>query len=419
MSAPDPLSLTDAPSDVERAVREILSDLRARGDAALRELTLRFDRVDRASPRFTPREIAEAVGTLSDEIRQTLEAAHQRIAAFARAQREALRAVDIELGEGVRVGHRFLPVASAGCYVPGGRYPLPSTALMTIVPARVAGVPRIVACSPPGPDGAVHPLTAAAMILAGAQEIYCMGGAQAIGALAYGTESVEPVDVIVGPGNRYVVEAKRQVFGRVGIDLLAGPTEVCIIGDHTADPATVAADLLAQAEHDVDAKAVLLTTDATVAEAVRRQVEDGLRRLPTATVARTSWTRHGEVIVVGSLEEACARANALAPEHLELHVADPEPLIPRLTAYGTLFIGPFAGAVFGDYAAGPTHVLPTGRTARFSEGLWVGHFLRAAPFIRLSAAGAGRLAPTAMRFAELEGLPAHHAAAGLRRLPSR
>jgi len=418
LSAPDPLSLTDGPSDVERAVREILSDLRARGDAALRELTLRFDRVDRASPRLTPREIAEAVGTLSDETRQTLEAAHQRIAAFARAQREALRAVDIELGEGVRVGHRFLPVASAGCYVPGGRYPLPSTALMTIVPARVAGVPRIVACSPPGPDGVVHPLTVAAMILAGAQEIYCMGGVQAIGALAYGTETVPPVDVIVGPGNRYVVEAKRQVFGRVGIDLLAGPTEVCIIADHTADPATVAADLLAQAEHDVDAIAVLLTTDATVAEAVRRQVEDGLRRLPTAEVARTSWTRHGEVIVVGNLEEACTRANALAPEHLELHVVDPEPLIPRLTAYGTLFIGPFAGAVFGDYAAGPTHVLPTGRTARFSEGLWVGHFLRAAPFIRLSAAGAGRLAPVAMRFAELEGLPAHRDAARKRLLSS-
>jgi histidinol dehydrogenase len=252
------------------------------------------------------------------------------------------------------------------------------------------------------------------MALAGADEIYCMGGAQAIGALAYGTASVQPVDLIVGPGNRYVVEAKRQVFGRVGIDLLAGPTEVCIIADHTANPLCVTADLLAQAEHDADAKAVLLTTDETVGESVLRQVEERLARLPTAEVARTSWDRHGEVVVVTGLEEACARANALAPEHLELHVADPEPLIPRLVAYGALFIGPFAGAVFGDYAAGPTHVLPIGRTARFAEGLWVGHFLRAVPFMRLSAEGARALAPAAMRLAELEGLPAHRAAAGIR-----
>ncbi|MBI3974916.1 MAG: histidinol dehydrogenase [Armatimonadetes bacterium] len=403
-----------AQDELSDVVRRIVSDVRLRRDAALREHTQRWDHIDRPSPVIGAAEVEAALAGLPDEVRQVLEWARDRIAAFAGAQRDALRAVDIELGPGVRVGHRLLPIQAVGCYVPGGQYALPSSALMTIVPARVAGVPRIAACSPPGPGGSIDPITLAAMALAGAHEIYCMGGAQAIAALAYGTQSVRAVDDIVGPGNRYVVEAKRQVCGTVGIDLLAGPTEVCVIADGAANPVSLAADLLAQAEHDVEAKAVLLTVDEELARVVLTHVEDQLGHLPRATIARMAWEGHGEVIVVERLEEACAQANALAPEHLQLHVADPDTLIPLLTAYGSLFIGVPSGTVFGDYAAGPTHVLPTGGTARFTAGLWVGHFLRVAPFVRLSSEGAAALAPMVIRLAELEGLPGHYEAARLR-----
>jgi histidinol dehydrogenase len=255
------------------------------------------------------------------------------------------------------------------------------------------------------------------MALAGADEIYCMGGAQAIGALAFGTTSVHPVDLIVGPGNVYVAEAKRQVYGQVGIDLLAGPTELCIIADGSADPELAASDLLAQIEHDARARVTLVCTDARVARAVLEHVESALARLNNPSTARTSWDENGEVVIASGVDEACSKVNALAPEHVELLVADPDAVVSRLTAYGALFIGAASSAVFGDYAAGPNHVLPTGGTARFTGGLWVGTFLRVASFTRLSAEGAASLAPLATRLAELEGLPAHASSARRRTKP--
>jgi histidinol dehydrogenase len=402
------------PDEVAQVVAGILADVRARGDAAVREHTRRFDGIDRPSP-VVPRQAAlAALDALDPPTREALQWAHDHIAAFARAQRDALHPLEVEVEPGVRAGHRLLPVGAAGCYVPGGRYPLPSTALMTIVPARVAGVRRVAACAPPGPDGQIHPVTLAAMALAGADEIYCMGGAQAVAALAFGTDTVAPVDVVVGPGNRYVVEAKRQVYGTVGVDLLAGPSEVCVVADGSAAPELVVADLLAQAEHDPDARAVLVTTEERLAQAVVEVVAARLRTMPAQAAARRAWEGRGEVVLVADVAEAASVVDRLAPEHVLLHLRDPAPLAERLTAYGALFIGPSSAEVFGDYGVGPTHVLPTGGAARFASGLWVGHFLRVAPYLEVSPAGAAPLVPVAARLAEVEGLPGHAYAARLR-----
>ncbi|MDQ7820440.1 MAG: histidinol dehydrogenase [Armatimonadota bacterium] len=400
--------------EVRAAVARIIADVRARGDAAVREYTRRFDGVDR-EPVVSGDEARRALASLDPADREALEGAAGRIEAFARAQRQALQDAAVEVSPGAHAGHRLVAVRSAGCYIPGGRRPLPSTALMTIIPARVAGVPRIAACAPPGPDGSVHPATLAAVALAGAHEIYCMGGAQAIAALAYGTESVRPVDLICGPGNAFVVEAKRQVYGRVGIDLPAGPSEVCVLADASADPALVAADLLAQAEHDVRARAALVSTDARVARAVLRWIDEALAQAPADDVARTAWQDRGEVAVAADLDEACAYVNAAAPEHVELHLADPDAALGRLDACGAVFIGPASSAVFGDYGAGPTHVLPTGGAARFAGGLWVGTFLRPVASLRLTPDAASALAPVVERLAALEGLPRHARAARMRR----
>jgi len=404
-------------TEVRDAVAHILDDVRARGEAAVLEYTQRLDGVKRQTLGIRRADADQALASLPGPTREALQWAKDRIGAFARAQQRTITELAVELTPGVQVGHRLLPVQAAGCYVPGGRHPLPSTALMTILPAKEAGVPRVAACAPPGPDGSIHAVTLAAMALAGADEIYCMGGAQAIGALAFGTTSVRPVDLIVGPGNVYVAEAKRQVYGQVGIDLLAGPTELCIVADGSADPELAAADLLAQLEHDARARAILVCTDARVARAALEHVESALARLNNPSAARTSWEENGEVVIASGVEEACAKVNALAPEHVQLLVADPDAVASRLTAYGALFIGPASSVVFGDYAAGPNHVLPTGGTARFAGGLWVGTFLRVASFTRLSAEGAASLAPFATRLAELEGLPSHASSARRRIKP--
>ncbi len=417
LKAPDP-SAGAREEEIADAVARIIADVRARGDAAVREYTRRFDGVDR-DPVVPLEDARRALLSLGDADREALTWAARRIEAFAHAQRRALRDAALEVSPGAHADHRLVPVRSAACYVPGGRHPLPSTALMTIVPARVAGVPRVAACAPPGPDGTVHPVTLAAMALAGADEIYCMGGAQAVAALAYGTESVPAVDLIAGPGNAYVVEAKRQVYGRVGVDLPAGPSEVCVLADASADPELAAADLLAQAEHDVRARAVLVSTDERVARAVLRRVEDALAAAPPADVASLAWRARGEVGVARDLDEACAYVTALAPEHVELHLADPDAALSRLDACGAVFIGPASAAVFGDYGAGPNHVLPTGGAARFTGGLWVGTFLRPVSYLRLTPDAAAELAPVVERLASLEGLPRHALAARLRRRQQR
>jgi len=399
---------------IREAVAGILEQVRRRGDAAVREFTRRWDGVDRPSPVVDAREKEEAWRRVDPGAVRDLEFAAERIREFARLQLASLSPLEKEILPGVHLGHRLLPLGSAAVYVPGGRYPLPSTALMGIIPARVAGVPRVVACSPPDAGGGINPYTLVAMQLAGADEVYCMGGAQAVAALAFGTESVRPVDIIVGPGNRYVTEAKRQVAGTVRIDFPAGPSEVLVVADHTADPALVAADLLAQCEHDPQARATLVTTSRSLAEEVLREVNHQLAGLPADHVAREAWEANGEVYLVPDLEAAVDLANERAPEHLEVHVADWEGLLPAFKNYGSLFLGSLAAEVFGDYVAGPNHILPTGGAARFSGGLWVGTFLKVCTHQWLTPEGARLLAPVASRLATLEGLAAHARAASLR-----
>lgn len=402
------------PSGVRETVRAVIEEVRRGGDRALRELTRRFDGVDRPSPLVTPEEKERAWNAVSPSVVRDLEFAAERIREFARLQLSSLSEVEGEVLPGVHVGHRLIPLESAAVYVPGGRYPLPSTALMGIIPAREAGVRRVVACSPPDARGGVNPYTLVAMQMAGAHEIYCLGGAQAVAALAYGTETIRPVDMIVGPGNQYVTEAKRQVVGVVGIDFLAGPSEVLVIADHTAHPACVAADLLAQCEHDPQARATLVTTSRSLADRVQAELESQLASLPTAPVARAAWEANGRVYLVTDLAEAVTLANEVAPEHLELHVADPHELLPQLRNYGSLFVGPAAAEVFGDYVSGSNHILPTMGTARFTGGLWAGTFLKVVTHQRLSPQGVSTLAPVAYRLALVEGLMAHAAAARMR-----
>lgn len=399
---------------VRETVAGVLEQVRRGGDAALRELTRRYDGVDRASPMVSAAEKEEAWRRVDQAGVRDLEFAAARIREFARLQLNTFSPLEREVLPGVHVGHRLLPVGSAGVYVPGGRYPLSSTALMGIIPAREAGVRRVVACSPPDGEGGVNPYTLVAMQIAGADEVYCMGGAQAVAALAFGTESVAPVDIVVGPGNQYVTEAKRQVAGTVRIDFPAGPSEVLIIADESADHALVAADLLAQCEHDPRARATLVTTSRSLAEAVLQETVRHLSELPAEGVAARAWEANGEVCVVSTLEEAARLADQRSPEHLELHVSQPESLAGRLSSYGSLFLGAMAAEVLGDYVSGPNHILPTGGASRFTGGLWVGSFLRVATHQRLTAAGARLLAPVADRLATLEGLHAHARAARLR-----
>lgn len=309
----------------------------------------------------------------------------------------------------------MIPVESVAGYVPGGRYPLPSSAIMSIVPAKVAGAKRLVACSPAiKGENRIHPATLAAMSIAGVDEVYCMGGAQAIAVLAYGTETIEPVEMIVGPGNQYVTEAKRQVYGAVGIDFLAGPSEVVVIADSSGNPKNIAADLLAQSEHDPQARGILLCTDEDVAKETERQVEEYLKVLPTAELARISWEDNGEIILFDSIEEAVEASNRIAPEHLELQCINAEEIIKMLHNYGSLFIGEEAAEVMGDYVVGTNHILPTMEVARYSGGVWVGTFLKVVTHQRLTKEGLKLMAPVASRLAEVEGLFAHKLAADVR-----
>jgi len=403
----------EASADVEQAVRAIIADVAARGDAALTDLTQKFDRVDLATAglRVTPAELDAATAACDREALDALGLARDRIETYHKRQMPKDDRWTDPLG--VELGHRWTAIEAVGLYVPGGTAAYPSSVLMNAVPARVAGVPRIVMVVP-APDGKLNPLVLAAAKLAGVDEIHRIGGAQAVAALAYGTATIAPVAKIVGPGNAYVAAAKRLVFGRVGIDMIAGPSEVLIIADRGANPGWVAADLLAQAEHDTAAQAILITDDAALAEAVARAVEGQLKTLPRGSVAGASWRDFGAIILVGTLDDAVALTDAIAPEHLEIETNDPEPLAAKIRNAGAIFLGSHTPEAIGDYVAGSNHVLPTARSARFSSGLSVLDFMKRTSILRLDADALGKLGPAAIALGKAEGLDAHARSIALR-----
>jgi histidinol dehydrogenase len=385
---------------VDAAVAGIIAEVRAKGDAALVELTARLDRWSPSSAvalHVTRAEMEAAAAAIPAEQRAALELAAKRIEAFHQAQMPR----DVELAE-----LRWGALDAVGLYVPGGKAAYPSSVLMNALPARVAGVGRIAICVPT-PDGVLNPLVLAAAELAGVTEVWRVGGAQAVAALAFGTESIAPVDRIVGPGNAYVAEAKRQVFGRVGIDSIAGPSEVVVIADGSNDAKHVALDLLAQAEHDEAAQSILITDDAAFAGRVVAAIRAALESLPRAAIAGASWDAHGAVILVRDFDEAVALTNRLAPEHLQLMVADPAALFARIRHAGAAFLGRWCPEALGDYVAGPNHVLPTGRTARFASGLSVFDFLKRTTWVEAEEAGLEAVGPAAVTLARAEGLDAH------------
>ena len=399
-------------------VGDIIADVRMNGDAALMEYNRRFDGCDRTALRISEQEIRDAYDKVSAQEIEDIKKAAANIENFAKAQRATVGALeDFSPSPGIVLGHRVIPVGSCCCYVPGGGYPLYSTALMLGIPAKVAGVERVTACSPviKGTD-CIHPKTLAAMDVAGVDEIYAVGGAQAIAAFSYGTDQIQPVDMIVGPGNSFVTEAKRQCYGKVGIDFVAGPSEVLIIADGNADPEVLAADILAQSEHDKEAKGILVTTDEKLGAAVIDAVEAQLSTLETEPIARSSWNDFGEILIADSLDEAVEYANAYAPEHLEVNVAeaDADRMVSGLKNYGSLFIGGNTAEVFGDYASGPNHTLPTLGAARYTGGVWVGTFLKICTYQSMSRDAMMGIAPLVSNLARGEGLIGHARAAEIR-----
>jgi histidinol dehydrogenase len=403
----------EAAEDVDEAVGAILADVATRGDDALLDYTRRFDRLDLAPGklRVAQEEIEGAVASCDGEALAALRLAKERIEAYHAAQRPTDRRETDALG--VTLGWRWTALESVGLYVPGGTASYPSSVLMNAVPARVAGVPRV-AMVVPAPGGVLNPLVLAAASLAGVDEIYRVGGAQAVAALAYGTETIPAVAKIVGPGNAYVAAAKRRVFGLVGIDSIAGPSEVLILADGTANPDWVAADLLAQAEHDPSAQAILITDSASLADAVEVGVERQLATLPRAAIAQKSWAEHGALILVETLEDAVPLVDRLAPEHLEIQAAGADGLAGRIRNAGAIFLGPHTPEAIGDYVGGPNHVLPTARTARFSSGLSVLDFMKRTSILRCDAAALRALGPAAMALGRAEGLEAHARSVAIR-----
>jgi histidinol dehydrogenase len=406
-------------ADVDAVVAEIIEDVATRGDAALIDYSYRFDRVDLANGklRLTRREIADGAAAAPFETVAALRLAAARIESFHRRQLPApLDYVD-EIG--VRLAVRWRPIAAVGLYVPGGTAAYPSSVLMNAIPAKVAGVERLV-MTVPTPGGITNPLVLAAAELVGIEEVYRVGGAQAIAALAFGTATITPVDKIVGPGNAYVAAAKRRVFGKTGIDMIAGPSEILVVADRRNDPAWIAADLLSQAEHDEAAQAILVTDDAGFAAAVETEVENHLTRLPRAQIARASWQAHGAIVVVSDWREAPALIDRIAPEHLELALDEADALAEQVHHAGAIFLGRHTPEAIGDYIAGPNHVLPTARSARFASGLSVLDFLKRSSMVRCDEAGLAALAPSAIRLAEAEGLDAHALSLSIRldRVPS-
>ena len=399
---------------LQKTVKSILSKVKTDGDSAVRYYEKKFDGFDAPSFRISEEQAAKAAEELPAEVVEELDFAIEQVTAFACAQRDSMVEFEKEIRPGMLMGQRIIPLGSCGCYVPAGRYPCLTSAVMSVIPAKVAGVQRIVACSPPGKTGSINPGILYTMHKMAVDEIYCIGGAQAIGAMAYGTDTIGPVDLIVGPGNQFVMEAKRQVFGTVGIDFLAGPSECLIIADETARVDYIAADLLAQCEHDPQARGALVTTSEPLARKTLEEIERQLKDRTTEAVARASWEDKGVVVVVDNLNEAARYANEYAPEHLEIHTARPREVVSLLKNYGSLFIGENTAEVYADKIAGPNHILPTGAAARYTGGLWVGMFLKVVTHMEVDGPASLKLAKYAETQGAYEGMDAHRFAAAIR-----
>jgi sulfopropanediol 3-dehydrogenase len=399
---------------VRETVEGILRDISERGDEAVRDLSIRFDKYERDDYRLSEREIEACLSQLTKRDMDDIEFAQTQVRNFARKQRESILDIEVETLPGVTLGHKNIPIGSAGCYVPGGKYPLLASAHMSVITAKVAGVPRVVTCAPPF-LGKPAPAIVAAQYFAGANEIYCLGGIQAVGAMALGTKSIAPVDILVGPGNVYVAEAKRQLFGRVGIDLLAGPTETLIIADESVDGELCATDLLGQAEHGPDSPAILVTTSEKLARETMREVERLLAVLPTAPIARKAWEAYGAVCVVDSDDEMVRVADRIASEHVQVMTRDPDYFLTHMRNYGALFLGPRTNVAFGDKAIGTNHTLPTKKAARYTGGLWVGKFLKTCTYQRVLTDEASALIGSyCSRLCALEGFVGHGEQANIR-----
>ena len=403
-----------ADAKVRHVVEDMIQQIATRGDAAVRDYSRQLDHWDPEDFRLSPNQIEHAVAQLSPRELEDIRFAQAQIRHFAEVQRQSLRDVEVETLPGVILGQRNIPVNAVGCYVPGGKYPMIASAHMSVLTAKVAGVPRIAATAPPF-KGAPHPAIVAAMHLAGADEIYALGGVQGVAAMALGTGTIKPVDMIVGPGNMYVAEAKRQLYGKVGIDLFAGPTETLVIADETVDAEMCAVDLLGQAEHGPTSPAVLLTNSERLARATMTEVERQLGILPTADIARVSWAAHGAVIVCDTLEEMVAVADDLAFEHVQVLTADPDYFLDHMTNYGALFLGPRTNVAFGDKVIGTNHTLPTNRNARYTGGLWVGKFIKTCTYQKvLTDEAATRIGEYCSRLCHMENFAAHGEQANLR-----
>ena len=398
---------------VRLAVEDILEQVETRGDQAVRELSEKFDGWSPKRFRLSDEEIAACVSRVPDHTIEDIKFAQAQIRKFAEIQRAALRDVEEETYPGVILGHKNIPVNSVGCYVPGGAYPMVASAHMSVVTAKVAGVKRIIASAPPHEGSACDPIVAA-MHLAGATEIYVLGGVQAVGAMALGTETIDPVDMLVGPGNAYVAEAKRQLFGRVGIDLLAGPTETLIIADETCDGEMAATDLLGQAEHGPTSPAILLTNSKELAEDTLRQIELQLRTLETAAIAGKAWEDYGQIILCDTEEEMLEQADRIASEHVQVMTRNPSYFLENMTNYGALFLGPETNVAYGDKVIGTNHTLPTKLAARYTGGLWVGKFIKTCTYQRVTEPASAAIGEYCSRLCALEGFAGHKAQADLR-----
>jgi sulfopropanediol 3-dehydrogenase len=403
----------DMDSKVKATVEGILQDIETRGDAAVRELSEKFDKWSPEHFRLSDEDIAAAVSRLSDQTIDDIKFAQTQIRRFAEIQKAALRDVEEETIPGVFLGHKNIPVNSVGCYIPGGKYPMVASAHMSVLTAKVAGVKRVIACAPPhggGPNDAI----VAAMHFAGADEIYCLGGVQAVGAMALGTESIDSVDMLVGPGNAFVAEAKRQLYGRVGIDLFAGPTETLVIADDSCDGEMAATDLLGQAEHGTNSPAILLTTSEKLVTDTQREIERQLETLATADVAGQAWRDYGQIILCDTDEELLAEADRIASEHVQVMTRNPDYFLDNMTNYGALFLGPETNVAYGDKVIGTNHTLPTKLAARYTGGLWVGKFIKTCTYQRVTPEATATVGEYCSRLCALEGFAGHQAQADLR-----
>jgi sulfopropanediol 3-dehydrogenase len=407
-------AIEEADAKVRATVEGILSDIKARGDAAVRDLSEKFDKWSPANFRLTPQEIETAIGQVAKRDLDDIKFAQAQVRNFAQKQRDSMQDIEVETLPGVILGHRHIPVSSIGCYVPGGRYPMVASAHMSIVTAKVAGVPRIIACAPPF-RGGPHPAIVAAMHFGGADEIYVLGGVQAVAMMALGTGSVGAVDMIVGPGNAYVAEAKRQLYGRVGIDLLAGPTETLIIADESVDGEICATDLLGQAEHGPTSPAVMITNSEKLARATMAEVDRLLTILPTADAAKKAWEDYGEVIVCADEAEMIAEADRIASEHVQVMTRDPDVFLNGMRNYGSLFLGARTNVAYGDKVIGTNHTLPTKKNARFTGGLWVGKFLKTCTYQKvMTDEASAMIGEYCSRLCILEGFSGHAEQANVR-----